>query len=204
VTLDSDRSELRQRLRAVRTCLTPQQRIAAAAGVVASLEQLPEFMVDSRIAGYWAVAGELSLHAALGGLLARDQRYHLPALAQQNMLRFVEWRPGVAVQPNRYGIPEPEHDAATALAPIDLDVVLMPLLGFDRRGHRIGSGAGYYDRSFAFLRATARPAKPILVGIGYSLQELPSIASATWDVALDYVATERELIDCNVGGTAAA
>jgi 5-formyltetrahydrofolate cyclo-ligase len=72
----------------------------------------------------------------------------------------------------------------------------VPLLGFDRHGHRLGFGGGYYDRSFAFLRDLERPSKPLLVGIGYASQEIDSLAPEDWDVRLDYVATERELIDC--------
>ncbi len=66
--------------------------------------------------------------------------------------------------------------------------MLLPLLGFDRRGGRLGMGGGYYDRAFAFRRD--RPAPPRLVGIGFACQELPDLAAESWDVALDAVATE--------------
>jgi 5-formyltetrahydrofolate cyclo-ligase len=59
-------------------------------------------------------------------------------------------------------------------------------------------GAGYYDRSFAFLRDAQRPARPVLVGIGYHFQEVAQIAPAEWDVRLDFIATDRELIACSV------
>ncbi|HEX6832769.1 MAG TPA: 5-formyltetrahydrofolate cyclo-ligase [Rudaea sp.] len=193
------RRELRQRLRDARAALTPAQRIAAASALVAQLEQIPEFMVDARIAGYWAVGGELPLLAIFGGLLARAQRYHLPIVMTEGDLRFALWKPGGAVHPNRHGIPEPDHATADLVAGDALDVVLVPLLGFDRRGYRIGSGAGYYDRTFAFLQsAKARPAQPVLVGIGYSAQEVASVDPQPWDVRMDFIATERELIDCTV------
>ena len=72
----------------------------------------------------------------------------------------------------------------------------MPLLAFDRRGNRLGYGGGYYDRSFAFLKDQLRPTEPLLVGIAYDFQELPEIAPERWDIALDFIATDRELIDC--------
>ena len=193
----NDRGALREELRAQRTRLTPGQRIAAATGVAAMLEQLPEFMVDQRVAGYWAVAGELPLHAAVGDLNARDQRYYLPVLERQRRLRFGPWRIGAELRTNRYGIPEPQCDADQLLDPAALDLVLVPLLGFDRRGHRLGTGAGYYDRSFAFLQGKPRPATPILVGIGYSFSERPLLPAESWDIQMDFVATERELIDCS-------
>lgn len=191
------RASLRARLRARRAATSASERVGAAGGIVASLEQLPEFQIDERVAGYWAVGGELPLHAAVARLRARGQQYHLPVLGAGNALRFAPLRADGAVQPNRYGIPEPECAADALLAPQQLDLVLLPLVAFDRRGHRLGMGAGYYDRSFAFLRALARPASPVLVGIGYSFQEVEVLPALDHDVRLDFVATESELIDCN-------
>jgi 5-formyltetrahydrofolate cyclo-ligase len=198
VNLDSSssRAELRARLRAARTQLGAAERIAAANALISTLEQLPEFLVDTRVAGYWAVGGELALNIALGRLRARAQSYCLPVLCAGNTLSFAEWEPGLPVRANRYGIPEPECDPANLLAAQDIDLVLVPLLGFDRHGNRLGAGAGYYDRSFAFLQGKSRPAQPLLVGIGYHFQELPDLAPQPWDVALDFVATDRELIEC--------
>jgi 5-formyltetrahydrofolate cyclo-ligase len=193
----TDRRELRKTLRNARALLTPAQRIAAASGVAEQLEQIPEFIVDPNIAGYWAVVGELSLHAIFGGLLSRGQHYHLPVVMPGNHLQFAPWKPGMPVQPNRHGIPEPAPNPRTLIAPSALDVVLVPLLGFDRRGYRIGSGAGYYDRSFEFLREQQRPTQPVLVGVAYSGQEVASIDAEAWDVRMDFIATERELIDCS-------
>src|SRR5450432_389418 len=192
----SSRADLRTRLRAERAALGAGERIAAANALISTLEQLPEFLVDTHVAGYWAVGGELPLNIALGRLHARAQNYYLPVLATGNKLRFAEWRPGVSVRANRYGIPEPVCDAATLLSATQIDLVLVPLLGFDRRGNRLGAGAGYYDRSLAFLRAKPRPAQPLLVGIGYHFQELPELPPQSWDVPLDFVATDRELISC--------
>ena len=77
--------------------------------------------------------------------------------------------------------------------------MLVPLLGFDRSGHRLGFGGGFYDTSFAFLRTGERPREPLLVGIAYAAQELAEFAPEAWDVRLDFIATERELIDCSEG-----
>ena len=170
--------------------------MAAAEALVPSLEQLPEFLVDPRVAGYWAVNGEMPLHAAYASLRAREQSYFLPVIDASDLLRFARWTPASALRQNRYGIPEP--DATDALAPDELDVVLLPLLGFDRTGNRLGMGAGYYDRSFAFLRDATRPVRPVLVGIGYHFQEVKRIVPEAWDIRLDFIATDRELIDCTL------
>ena len=192
----AERRELRQSLAERRRALTPAERISAAQGLRRSLELLPEYLTDSRVAGYWASQGELPLNLVMPPLVARGQQFLLPVIGADQQLRFARWQAGDAVQPNRYGIPEPVAPAEL-LEPFQLDLVLVPLLGFDRRGHRLGHGGGYYDRSFAFLRGQARPTEPLLVGIGYAQQELPRIRAEAWDVALDFIATERELIDCH-------
>jgi 5-formyltetrahydrofolate cyclo-ligase len=192
----SARDGLRADLRARRERLPPAERIAAASGVAGVLEQLPEFLVDGNVAGYWAVGGELPLNIVHAAVVARGQTYHLPVLTRARTLRFAPWQRGGDLQPNRYGIPEPVCEADRLLAPEALELVLVPLVGFDRRGHRLGTGGGYYDRSFAFLGHAARPARPLLVGIGYSFQELPALPARDWDIQMDFVATERELIEC--------
>ena len=196
VNHDPDRSSLRERQRKQRVQLPANERISAATALAATLEQLPEFLVDARIAGYWAVRGEMPLHAAFASLRSRGQAYCLPMLSEDGTLRFAPWQPDLPLRSNRYGIPEPDVPADAWLAPSDLDVALVPLLGFDRRGNRLGSGGGWYDRSFAFLRESPRPARPILVGIGYHFQEVSKLDAQPWDVRMDFIATDKELIDC--------
>ncbi len=190
------RRELRQRLADQRRALPPSTRIAAAQGLRRSLEQLPEYLTDTRVAGYWASHGELPLNLAIAPLAGRGQQFLLPVIGAGKQLRFAPWQAGDAVQPNRYGIPEPATPTEL-LEPFQLDLVFVPLLGFDRRGNRLGHGGGYYDRSFAFLNEQVRPTEPLLVGVGYAFQELPQVEEEAWDVPLDFIATERELIDCH-------
>ncbi|NII09772.1 5-formyltetrahydrofolate cyclo-ligase [Oleiagrimonas sp. C23AA] len=186
---------------AKRNGLSPRERIEAAQGLRHVLETLPEFMVDTHIAGYWAMGGELPLNLAQAGLAQRGQHWHLPVIGDDRSMRFARWQAGDAVAPNRYGIPEPQVDAGALLGAEAVQLVLVPLLGFDRFGQRIGFGGGFYDRAFDFLNGQDRPAHPLLVGVGYVFQEVDAIMPQPWDVRLDYVATERELIDCNALGT---
>ena len=195
VDATAQRRELRQRLADQRRALSPADRINAAQGLRRSLEQLPEYLTDLRVAGYWASQGELPLNLVIPPLATRGQQFLLPVISRGRQLRFAPWRAGDPVQPNRYGIPEPVAPTEL-LEPFRLDLVLVPLLGFDRRGNRLGQGGGYYDRSFAFLNEQVRPTEPLLVGIAYAFQELPGVEEEAWDVPLDFVATERELIDC--------
>ena len=73
-----------------------------------------------------------------------------------------------------------------------MTLVVLPLVGFDRRGHRLGMGGGWYDRSFAFRQRS--PAPPWLVGAGFADQQVEALEPADWDVALDAVCTERETL----------
>ncbi len=194
--MNADRATLRAQLRARRDALPPQQRFTAADAVRERLQDLPEILTDERIAGYWAVRGEVSLHRVVADIERRSQTYHLPTLGDGGALRFAAWTRESPMQANRFGIPEVACDDSAFVAPDALQLVFVPLVAFDRRGHRLGSGAGYYDRSFAFLRAGERPREPLLVGIAYAFQELDEIAAEPWDVPLDFVCTDRELIEC--------
>jgi 5-formyltetrahydrofolate cyclo-ligase len=188
---DDARQSLRRSLRSQRLALSAPERMAAAEAIVAHLQEHPAFARAGYVAGYWASGGELPLHV-LQLRLRPDQIWCLPCVQDDGTLRFSPWRPSDPLVTNRYGIPEPNVATASLLEPRELHLVLLPLLGFDRSGHRLGMGGGYYDRSFNF-RQTA-PAPPTLIGIGYAMQELPAIEAEAWDVPLDAVVTENELI----------
>jgi 5-formyltetrahydrofolate cyclo-ligase len=163
-----ERRELRADLVQRRRELKPAERVAAAAGLRHSLEQLPEFLTDKHVAGYWATGGELPLNVAIGPLGDRGQTFYLPIVtktAGKKRLTFAPWTTGEDVESNELGIPEPK--AASHI--------------------------------IEFLRGQKRPAQPLLIGVGYSFQELPGIETAEWDIKLDYIATEKELIDCTEG-----
>jgi len=183
------REVIRRELRARRAALRPGERLAAADAVARQLAGQTGFLEPGYVGGYWAVNGELPLHA-VQLRLAPGQVWCLPIVQADGGLRFGPWRAGDPTVANRYGIPEPALAPESTLAPEQLQLVLMPLLGFDRRGGRLGMGGGYYDRSFAFRRE--RPAPPTLVGIGYACQEIPALDHQDWDVGLDAVVTERE------------
>jgi 5-formyltetrahydrofolate cyclo-ligase len=104
-------------------------------------------------------------------------------------LTFRLWRPGDPTQPGAMNIPEPLASAKI----VDPDLLFVPLACFDRRGHRIGYGAGHYDRSLESLRAKG----PVTaVGVAYSASQAPEIPDEPHDQRLDFILTERELIDC--------
>lgn len=187
----SDLKALRQSMKARRAALGAAQRARAGDAVAEHLFALPAVRRARRIAGYWAFAGELPLHAVHARVRA-PQQYFLPRLGNDRRLRFAQWQPDGELVPNRYGIPEPDIALERCLEAEALDVILLPLLAFDAAGHRLGTGAGWYDRT---LHAHV-DGKPLLIGIGYGFQQVESIAAAPWDVPMHWIVTETGVIRC--------
>ena len=183
----AERNALRRELRARRRALPAAARIAGADALATRLFALPFFPAKGYVAGYWAMDGEIGLHA-LQLRLPATLTYCLPLLHVDGSLRFAPWRPGDALVTNRFGIPEPDVEANAALAPRDIALVVLPLVGFDARGHRLGMGGGWYDRSFAFRRTNPQP--PWLVGVGFESLRVDAIAAQDWDVRPDAICTE--------------
>jgi 5-formyltetrahydrofolate cyclo-ligase len=184
------RSELRQRRRDI----PAQARIAAAEYLAGQLLALPMLPAAGDVAGYWAMDGEIALHV-FQLRLPRDLRWCLPVLTGDG-LRFAPWKPGDPLESNRFGIPEPAVGADALLDPAGMALVLVPLVGFDARGRRLGMGGGWYDRAFAYRNGAngSDPARrpPWLVGTAFAAQQVDALEAEPWDVALDAVCTERE------------
>ena len=188
--------ELRQRLRVQRSGLSTATRQQAALAVAEVLRQWPAFGAAARIAAYWACGGELDPVPALDDVVAAGRAIYLPVLAEDGSgaLHFAPYQAGMPLRRNRFGIPEPDVQPAELLAPAQLDLVLTPLLAFDRTGTRLGMGGGFYDRSFAFLRDPRyRGPRPCLLGVGYAFQQVENLARQPWDVPLSAVVTEQGL-----------
>jgi len=119
---------------------------------------------------------------------ALELKSALPIIDGQGLpLRFRAWRPGDPVQPGALGTSEPSPDAAEFVP----DLVLVPLLAFDRRRHRLGYGAGFYDRTLASLRARG---SVLAVGVAFAAQEFPDVPIDGWDEPLDLVLTEQGVV----------
>lgn len=187
--MNDDRAALRRTMRERRRALPAAQRIAAAEALAARLLALPFFPRSGHVAGYWALDGEIALHV-WQMRLPRELSYCLPVLHGDDTLRFAAWRPGAPLANNRYGIPEPDVPEDQLLRPDQLDLVVAPLVAFDARGHRLGMGGGWYDRSFAFR--VDSPAPPRLVGAAFAVQQAEAIAPEPWDIPLDAVCTESD------------
>lgn len=186
------RQSLRQTLRRARRALDEAARRQKQHAILHTLIRHPRLLAARRIALYWPADGEVDLKALLK-LAPHAWRLYLPVLAHGSRLRFAPWNTQTSFRANDYGIPEPQAKRSTFLRPSQLDVVLMPLVGFDDRGNRLGMGGGFYDRSFAFRHARRRWRKPLLIGVAFELQRCPALPTAAWDVPLDGILSERGL-----------
>ncbi|MBB1060221.1 5-formyltetrahydrofolate cyclo-ligase [Marilutibacter spongiae] len=189
---EGERRQLREALRQARRELPSATRVPAAERLADALLALPFAPRTGPVAGYWATDGEIALHA-WQLRLPRDCRYCLPVLGRGHRLRFAPWRPGEPLVQNRFGIPEPDVAPTDLLEPEAMQMVVLPLVGFDRTGQRLGLGGGWYDRNFAFRLRD--PAPPWLVGAAYELQHVERLDAAAWDVPLDAVCTESAFHD---------
>lgn len=184
---------LRKRNCERRAALPAAERARASTAICARIAALESFRSATRIAAYSAIRGEVDLRDLW--TQAPEKQWYLPVIERgpaRNM-HFVLYDPAARLAANWFGIPEPDLAAAVSIAPRDLDLVLLPLVGFDARGHRIGMGAGYYDRAFAFRLDPHAAPRPTLVGVGYDFQRVDRIAARAWDVPLDAVATEKAI-----------
>ncbi len=189
--MTSERDALRRELRQRRRAIPAPERIAAADALAQRLFSLPFFPTTGYVAGYWAMDGEIALHS-WQIRLPHGLVYCLPVLHQDTRLRFSPWRPGDPLVTNRYGIPEPDVASSSALEPEEMSLIVVPLVGFDDSGNRLGMGGGWYDRTLAFRRA--QPAPPWLVGVGFSAQRIDDLAQEPWDVPVDALCTERDTL----------
>ncbi len=156
----------------------------------------PLFNTSYRIACYLAHEEEFASQPMIQAICHAGKTCYLPVLPTQNKepgetLDFIAYQPGDNLRPNRYNILEPT--GAEKIPATELDLVLVPLVAFDLVGNRVGMGAGYYDRTFAFL-LQEQITKPFLFGLAYDMQQVDVLPWDAWDVPLDGVITEKRLI----------
>lgn len=194
----SGRNTLRKTLRARRRSLSPQQQAEAAKRLLQQLKRQPLFLRSQHIAFYLPNDGEIDPRPLIREAWRRGKQCYLPVLApgKDNRLWFVRHTPTTPLIKNRFGIPEPRALFKHRFVSRQLDVVFLPLVGFDRRGGRMGMGGGFYDRSFAFKQNSASH-KPYLVGLAHQCQQVEQLQLAHWDIPLCAVATDQEIIVAN-------
>ncbi len=197
-TLGAARRSVRAELNARRRAVSAAERAAAAGRAALNADRALHLAAGQRIAVYAALAAELDSAPLIALARSRGCRIFLPRIDRRRLsrgMRFVEL--GGSLRANRLGIDEPA--GSTAIGARWLDLVFLPLVGFDRSGLRLGAGGGFYDRAFAFRQLRRVWHKPLLVGFGYAFQQVERLAAAPHDVFMDAVVTDEGFIRCTTG-----
>ena len=195
----TETADIDEAKRAMRKQATARRNAVAAPGDAAG--RLIENLLGSgavpdgaAVSGFWPIGSEIDLRPVLAALAARGHAVALPVVAGPDLpLVFRAWHEGDAMAEGQWGIREP-LDSAQEIAP---EVLLVPLLAFDRAGYRLGYGGGFYDRTLEGLRARGRA---LAIGAAWAAQEVPAVPRGRYDQPLDWMLTERECFP--IGGAA--
>ncbi|WIY52195.1 5-formyltetrahydrofolate cyclo-ligase [Devosia sp. YIM 151766] len=180
--IEETKAALRREAHIARAALSSEERADAARQVARLFFEDIAFAPDDVIAGYWRIRDELDCQPILVRLIDSGQQVVLPVVqGAEAPLDLRVWEADQPLYEAGFGTLAPSDLAPRA----EPDLVLMPLLGFDDAGTRLGYGGGYYDRTLAEIGK-----KPMLVGLAFAAQELPHIPRGDHDIPLDVVITE--------------
>jgi 5-formyltetrahydrofolate cyclo-ligase len=185
------RQMLRKNLRKRRQSINVIAQKTAARRLFHNIRQTVFFRKANHMAFYQATNGEIDPSLLLRHALRQGKHCFLPVLhpIQQNRMLFVRVRENTRLVPNRWGIAEPALRICDVIPAKQLDLVLVPLVGFDNKGNRLGMGKGFYDRCFVD-RHQHRKSNPLLVGLAHDCQEVTEgITPTDWDIPMDALAT---------------
>lgn len=194
---DIQRQSLRNSLRQQRKALDLETQIEHALGLDNQLRQHNLFKRSKRIAAYLAEDGEIDPVFLIESAWRSNKEIYLPVLSPfANRLYFAPYNANSLMKLNRYQIAEPDVNPGLWLKPQQLDLILMPLVGFDKTGNRLGMGGGYYDRSLSFKHFRKTSFKPYLIGLAHQLQHIEKLPHQPHDVPMHMIATEQQLHIC--------
>lgn len=185
-----NKRQQRKLYRQLRSALGPKAQWQAGHGLARSARGYRQLFNLNRVLAYSPIGGEIDPSALLSTMKAQ---VFLPRIVNYRTgnMQFVP--AGGYHRSNQLGILEPES-TQSILPARHLDAVLLPLVAFSRDGNRLGMGGGFYDRAFAFRLRFTSASRPLLIGVAHHFQEANQLAHDPWDVPLDAIITDRELI----------
>jgi len=181
----------------MRRSLSPLQQRIASRKLCQQIQKIPAFKRSNRIAVYLASDGEINLQPFIELCWRLGKSVYLPVLhpIKHNRLWFTPYTSNTQLIANRYKILEPKfkHKGVPAWA---LNLVLTPLVAFDKEANRMGMGGGYYDRTFAFTLQKRGLRGPSLLGVAHEFQRVEHLYLEPWDVPLRGVVTDKQRYGC--------
>lgn len=190
---DLSRPQLRRLLRKARRALNASAQRQAGEKLYRQLSQHPLFRRSRHIALYLPADGEIDPRPLMRAAQRRGKATYLPVLSAWPRTRMVfqRVRANERLRPNRFRIAEPTPTPSRQRKVWALDLILLPLVGFDPEGGRLGMGGGFYDRSLAYLQRRHNWHKPTLLGLAHECQKVDRLALASWDVVLHATVTDK-------------
>ena len=185
-------SKLRRSLRNARQQIPANKRIHFDYQINQRIIRSGLLLRQPRIASYMAHNGEPDLGLLIKTCSDRHLAHHLPTLTRKQTLLFAKYSWGDQVKYNQFNIEE--ANTKTTISSKFLSIILMPLVGYDKLGNRLGAGGGYYDRTLSYTASPGCTKRPLLIGIAYSNQEVDSITTQPWDIPLDAIINEQRII----------
>jgi 5-formyltetrahydrofolate cyclo-ligase len=188
----TDLPTLRRHLKHARAAIDTGERMRVSRRIVQRLARHPRYLKARRVAAYIGSKHEVDPMPLMYGASDLDKTFYLPVLHpfRDGRLLFCRWSPGDPLQKNRFDIPEPVPTRDNILPVQHLDLVIMPMLGFDPSLNRLGMGGGYYDRSLAFRRRRRCSRRPFLLGLAFEVQRIDHLERQPWDIDVDAVISE--------------
>lgn len=184
---------LRQQAMTRRKSLPVNARAAAAAVIADRAGALIASLRPATVASYWPIASECETQLLNARIHAIGAQVGFPTVVGGGRLIFRQHSPGDCLVDGEFGTREP----APSMPAVRPDLIVLPMVGFDRSGMRLGYGRGYYDSAISNLREAGQ--QPKLLGIAFSVQEVETIPAEPHDVRLDYIVTEKETLEFRTG-----
>ena len=186
------KSALRKALRAARRKLPPAEHARRSRLAALLITQLAGFASGKRVAIYLPFDRETDTAVLVRAARRRGISLYVPVITDRRRCRMRFHRYAGRLKPGHFGIEVPQR-TRVALPARWLTLVVVPLVGVDATGNRLGMGQGFYDRAFAYRHHLMTHLGPVLVGLAFDAQRTAPIPAEPWDVRLDYLATESGL-----------
>lgn len=181
--------DIRKKICSVRASLSATDKQQKSLAICKKIQTIDAWKHAKNIALYFATKNEVQTDQLINACWQQQKTAFLPVI-QHKKMAFYQYEKNTVLINNRFNIAEPDTKHSHFTETDKLDLIILPLIAFDSNKNRLGQGGGFYDRTFAELLEK----KPTLIGIAYDCQRVASVPTEKWDIPLDYVVSESDLV----------